>query len=738
MSAVEVKGRSEEAAAAVLALERLVEEAKAREAEAAVRREKCDGSEDIAEHCDWSEAQAASEALECVRAALIQAREAKQKMEEMDCGITRSLNAEQATYPQHGLTALRKLVKGVRPSHMKETERESIVAALLEEEKKSGREVLFVLLESNAWFDAIYEERMASSKRNGLFFVYRRESSLFLSHRGDKGDATESVSAEAFGADAGWLEGREIRWLCQQLAGGSNARVLQALLASKGARAGERAEGSAVLYESDAWKALVELCFRGCGRERLFSKRLLSVCVTQASNFLSDRDSRVKIDKKKAKQERDKRQKEIAAGVDVPAFTMPPHLRLKAAAREDLFLFCQTWSMLAAIERYLSSGRWDLSPPLSVGDGLSPEFGEAWEQLQSLKKAIVPEKEYALFVAAWKASDRLSAIVAKSSLPDRVDKAFGGELEEWMGATRAAKLEQELTAALATREDLLEEKETVTPCHIICDTDEKLTELLNEIGPPLTQQEGTLLYLAEGGSRMYNLSTPESDSDFVGVFLWKTSSVLSSIGKKKESAENKGKQARIEHSCFEARMMADMLLKGNPNVIELLFAPSAHYCSKEFELLRQHRRRLISEYVMVQYDSWVKWHIARIRSSAKEDRAGKLFYHALHKLAGLQCLARGDNPIVVMQDGPSPLADDEICQRIRDGRITRDVILRIRKGPLTGPLAVSSLLEAVSERHTAVKAVIKARSWRYPEWGDQGLLTHWLLLMRLRSHSSTT
>lgn len=717
----------DEAAAAVMSLERLLEGMKARVAE-------------IPSGGDHLESQATADAMEAVRSAVIQAREAKQRMEELACGLSRELSAERSVYGTDELAQLKKKVKSVRASKMTREEAENIASELVEREGKCGREVLFAVVETNPWYDAVYDERMASSRKNTLFYAFRRHNHLLLSHRGDKAEAVEAVSVETQGSDGSWLEGREMRWLAQQMVGGSNSRVLNAMLATIAHAKGEAIFGTAVVFVGDSWQEMVEILRDSDGNERLITKRLLSVTLAQAANAVSDRDRRVKVDKKAArKAQMEKKGKQQVAHQPSAVFSIPPHLRLKAAAREDLFLFCQAWSLMATVERQLTTGVWDASPP-GPNENIPTVFKEAMERILRLKSVVCPSVEDELFVSLRQEACRLEAVLEKAQLEQKLHKGFGPELELWMQKSRERFLQAELEKSLHIRSDLTfdgEEGEEIATCHVICDNDEKLEALLKEIGPPLTSQKGSLIYLAEGGSRMYNLSTPESDSDFVGVFLWDTSVVLSSISKKKESAENKGKQARIEHSCFEARMMAEMLLKGNPNVVELLFAPSAHFCSKEFEFLRQHRRKLISEYAMVQYDSWVKWHLARIASGSKAERAGKLFYHALHKLAGLQCLARGEDPVVVMDDGPTPLSDEEICGAIAAGNITRDVILRIRKGPLEGPLSVSALLEATSGRHAAVKAQIKARNWRYPEWGDQGLLTHWLLLMRLRSHQGS-
>lgn len=722
-------GGGTEAAAAVLALERLLE-----------------GTKELAspatQECGHIESEAAAAAaVESVRNALVQAKEAKHRLEELSCGLTVLLNAERVQYTAAEMAGLKKKVKSVRASRMTAEERENIARELLSHEETCGREVLFAVLETNPWYDAVYDERMASSRKNTLFFVFRRYNYLLLSHRGDKAYNVESVSAESQGSDSGWLEGREMRWLLQQMVGGSNSRVLNAMLASIAASRGEELSGTAVVYMGETWKEMVGILARTDGNERLVTKRLLAVTLAQAANAVSDRDRRVKVDKKAARKAQMEKQPLPQDAEEVTALPLVPlHLRLKTAAREDLFPFCQAWSLLAAVERQLTSNRWDASPP-GVLDKLPTVFKEAMQKILSLKSSVRPFVEDEIFITIRQETSRLQALVETSQLEMALFEGFGTELETWMQQTRERSLQEEIEEALSIRSELtfnMSRSEMVVPCHVICDTDEKLTALLEEIGPPLTAQKGSLIYLAEGGSRMYNLSTPQSDSDFVGVFLWDTSMVLSSISKKKESAENKGKQARIEHSCFEARMMADMLLKGNPNVMELLFAPAAHYCSKEFELLRQHRRKLISEYAMVQYDSWVKWHLARIASGNKAATAGKLFYHALHKLAGLQCLARGDDPIVVMEDAPAAIADGDICAAISCGTITRDIILRIRKGPLEGPLSVSALLEAISLRHAVVKAQIKARNWRYPEWGDQGLLSHWLLLMRLRSYQQST
>jgi len=74
---------------------------------------------------------------------------------------------------------------------------------------------------------------------------------------------------------------------------------------------------------------------------------------------------------------------------------------------------------------------------------------------------------------------------------------------------------------------------------------------------------------ARVGSHLYGLDTPESDEDFLGVYLAPTLEVLSLHNKPKETVVTKDPDCTIHEVEKYMRLAA----QGNPTVLELLYCP---------------------------------------------------------------------------------------------------------------------------------------------------------------------
>ena len=84
-----------------------------------------------------------------------------------------------------------------------------------------------------------------------------------------------------------------------------------------------------------------------------------------------------------------------------------------------------------------------------------------------------------------------------------------------------------------------------------------------------------------------------------------------------ESMGNQGQQRAVEHKCYEARLLAECLLKGNPNIVgvllptcrmrhhlvtsELLYHHNPAYACDMWRELVAHRQAFVSEVMLRQY-----------------------------------------------------------------------------------------------------------------------------------------
>uniref|UniRef100_A0A1I8IFJ6 NTP_transf_2 domain-containing protein n=1 Tax=Macrostomum lignano TaxID=282301 RepID=A0A1I8IFJ6_9PLAT len=184
------------------------------------------------------------------------------------------------------------------------------------------------------------------------------------------------------------------------------------------------------------------------------------------------------------------------------------------------------------------------------------------------------------------------------------------------------------------------------------------------------------------GSRMYGLSTPQSDVDYL----------------------------LIEFGCCEAAEFARQLLRGSIVQLELLFAqPAARlFVSPAFDWLLQRRMRLATENF-----------IRQLLGLATEARkVGKAAYQLEHKLNLLTDLAAGIEPRVTLEGAE------------------RERVLALRSADWADPASRRALARASLDRHRAVKQTLASRSSRLAENCPTDFLTDWLQVVHFGSHIS--
>lgn len=89
-----------------------------------------------------------------------------------------------------------------------------------------------------------------------------------------------------------------------------------------------------------------------------------------------------------------------------------------------------------------------------------------------------------------------------------------------------------------------------------------------------------LIYLSKSGSHLYKLNTPESDEDYVGVFIPdiayyfgnKDIKIINSLSVKDKDKNGKNTAEAIDITLYSVNEFIKLLSKCNPNIIELLYA----------------------------------------------------------------------------------------------------------------------------------------------------------------------
>jgi predicted nucleotidyltransferase len=130
----------------------------------------------------------------------------------------------------------------------------------------------------------------------------------------------------------------------------------------------------------------------------------------------------------------------------------------------------------------------------------------------------------------------------------------------------------------------------------------------NHIDPPLFHGPGVQRYLVLHGSHAYGLATPESDEDWRGVYQLPNDAFLG-LDTPQRTWSGYGGQDAV---AWELGHFVHLLLKGNPNIIEMLWIDPEHVylTSPVIESLRAVRRHFITRQMGHAYLGWIRSELA--------------------------------------------------------------------------------------------------------------------------------
>jgi predicted nucleotidyltransferase len=126
---------------------------------------------------------------------------------------------------------------------------------------------------------------------------------------------------------------------------------------------------------------------------------------------------------------------------------------------------------------------------------------------------------------------------------------------------------------------------------------------------------GTLIYLVRTGSHLYGTNTPESDEDFVGVFIphkeyligfKEVKEVDCSIVDKDESGKNTKDATDIK--VYSLKQFLKLAGDVNPNIVELLFVNKENilFMSEDFRIFRENYHLFINERVQHSFQGYAR------------------------------------------------------------------------------------------------------------------------------------
>lgn len=220
--------------------------------------------------------------------------------------------------------------------------------------------------------------------------------------------------------------------------------------------------------------------------------------------------------------------------------------------------------------------------------------------------------------------------------------------------------------------------------------------------PPL---RGRLLYARIWGSYGHNTQLATSDVDYTGVYA---ADVRELVGLHPPGDTLTG--GKPDYQVHEAKKFCDLLLKGNPGIVEMLFTDRFAWAAPEWEPLRRERRKFLTGNVVRQYLGYSVAQLQRLRHGRPVHSKGgvpgeKWAYHMARVAWDAERIAAGGEP-KVWKDGEE-----------------REKLMAVRTGAWTTE-------RAVGEAEAAIARTDAAKPWPIPEQADEDFLNGWLLSVR--------
>lgn len=248
-----------------------------------------------------------------------------------------------------------------------------------------------------------------------------------------------------------------------------------------------------------------------------------------------------------------------------------------------------------------------------------------------------------------------------------------------------------------------------TPHQLECDA--RLAAFLEGFKPP-----GIILDARVWGSNSHNTQVESSDWDFAGIYAaWPIELLGMRPPSDKLQHDNDAKQpGECDYAFYEAAKWAGLLLKGNPGIIESLFAEVGCHTDKMMKDLIDNSHLFVSRRVIKQYTGYASGQLERARKgSYLHTKGGKVSEKWLYHIFRLLGDARD---LIIHRKVQVYKADDSK---------EREALLAIRQG---GYEVEEMLVRAERE----IGLVDSLDVSHLPEEGDADMLQGWLVRVRTR------
>lgn len=219
------------------------------------------------------------------------------------------------------------------------------------------------------------------------------------------------------------------------------------------------------------------------------------------------------------------------------------------------------------------------------------------------------------------------------------------------------------------------------------------------------EMKGWVLFSKVWGSHSHDTQLPSSDIDYTGVYVAYNKDLLGLSPPDDTLRGNKP-----DYQIHEVKKFCDLLLKGNPSIIEMLFTEKLKWCDPKWDVLYEARKLFLSATVVEQYLGYSGAQLQRFRNSkpvhSKGGVAGeKWCYHMVRVAWDAERIALGGEPLV-WKEGEE-----------------RQKLMMIRTGVWTTE-------RAVKEAEETIARIDARKPWPIPERANEQFLNDWLLWIR--------
>lgn len=224
------------------------------------------------------------------------------------------------------------------------------------------------------------------------------------------------------------------------------------------------------------------------------------------------------------------------------------------------------------------------------------------------------------------------------------------------------------------------------------------------------QFPGKVIFAKVWGSRSHNTHKESSDWDFSGVYLAPTESFLGLKGVAETVTNNEN--SKPDYSFHEAKKFCNLLLVGNPGIVEMLFTDRLCMETADWLSLKKHRKSFLTKAVVRQYLGYAAGQLNKLKAGKGLHTTGgkyneKWAYHLMRSLLDADKIICGVEPVVWKEPG----AERNYLMQIRENAVKQEEIYEE---------GTRLLDELYKDLETS----------QLPEKGDESLLEKWLIGLR--------